>query len=599
MNLEMSDAARDLLERERWVIADLRALLGRLDADETHIQELKTALEDLEGLFMLVVCGEYNAGKSTFLNALLGEKIMPQGVTPTTDQVTIVSYGETDKEALERGFIMRRETPSELLKTLALVDTPGTNAVIQEHQELTEKFIPRADLVLFVTSSDRPFTETEKGFLELISSWGKKIVIIVNKIDIFDEDDELQRVLDFVQEHARKTLGVTPQVFGLKAKQALQAKLKNEPHMLRDSGLLEVERFVEASLAGNQRIQLKFKSPLGVAQHVADTYQGVLEERLKLLEGDKRTLGEVDRQLVQFEKDMKREFDGYIAKVKTVLLEVERRGEIFFDDTVRIGRIVDLMGGHKVRGEFEREVVRGADREVERAVNEMVDWFIERNLQLWEDVMAFIKDRRQASEERVIGDVGGRFQYNRDELIKMLSRTANDVMERYDENRESARLADSLRSGVLQTGLIQVGGLGLGAAVVATLSGLMFDVTGILMGLTVAGLGFLVLPRRRRLAKRELHVKMQELRDGLEDNLSHHFNDELDRSTSKLNASIGSYTRFVRSELGRLEALQNELAEQRQDLHKLAVDIERLLVEQPTEESSKASEASVEQPQAN
>lgn len=581
MNLEMSDAARDLLERERWVIADLRALLGRLDADESHIQELKTALEDLEGLFMLVVCGEYNAGKSTFLNALLGEKIMPQGVTPTTDRVTIVSYGETDKEELERGFIMRRETPSELLRALALVDTPGTNAVIQEHQELTEKFVPRADLVLFVTSSDRPFSETEKSFLELISSWGKKIVLIVNKIDIFDDPDELQSVLDFVQEHARKTLGVTPQVFGLKAKQALQAKLDSDQHSLKDSGLLEVERFVEASLAGNQRIQLKFKSPLGVAQHVADTYKNVLAERLSLLEGDKRTLGEVDRQIVQFEKDMKREFDAYIAKVKTVLLEVERRGEVFFDDVVRIGRVMDLVQGNKIRAEFEKQVIRGADNDVERAVNEMVDWFIERNLQLWEDVMAFINSRRQAAQDRVIGEVGGRFQYNRDELIRMLSRTANDVMEQYDESRESARLADSLRSGVLQTGLIQAGGLGLGAALVAFLSGVMFDLSGILMGITVAGLGFLVLPRRRRLAKQELHTQMQTLRDDLESNLSSHFVDELDRSTSKLNASIGSYTRFVRSELGRLESLQNELADTEQDLRKLEVDIEKLMVEAP------------------
>ena len=163
----------------------------------------------------------------------------------------------------------------------------------------------------------------------------------------------------------------------------------------------------------------------------------------------------------------------------------------------------------------------------------------------------------------------------------MLSRTANDVMEQYDESRESARLADSLRSGVLQTGLIQAGGLGLGAALVAFLSGVMFDLSGILMGITVAGLGFLVLPRRRRLAKQELHTQMQTLRDDLESNLSSHFVDELDRSTSKLNASIGSYTRFVRSELGRLESLQNELADTEQDLRKLEVDIEKLMVEAP------------------
>ncbi len=201
----------------------------------------------------------------------------------------------------------------------------------------------------------------------------------------------------------------------------------------------------------------------------------------------------------------------------------------------------------------------GPDKEIDRAVAEMVDWFIGRNLQLWEDVMAFVQERRQASDERVIGEVGGRFQYDRDALIRGLSQSAETVMTSYNEDAEARRLADAMQSSALQTGLIQVGGLGLGAAMVAFLSGAALDATGILAGLTVAGLGFLVLPNRRRAAKRNLHEEMQRLRDGLSESLNGQFERELDRSAEKLNAAISPYTRFVKSEVGRLETLQNEL----------------------------------------
>ena len=62
-------------------------------------------------------------------------------------------------------------------------DTPGTNAIHREHERLTREFVPRSDLVLFVTSADRPFTESERGFLQGIRDWGKKIVVVVNKMD--------------------------------------------------------------------------------------------------------------------------------------------------------------------------------------------------------------------------------------------------------------------------------------------------------------------------------------------------------------------------------------------------------------------------------
>ena len=558
----MSEAARALLDRERLVITDLRALLGRLDARAEDQAELKTALSDLGGLFLLVVCGEYNAGKSTFLNALLGEKVMLEGVTPTTDRITIVTYGDVRRDTEEGDLILRRETPAEILRDLAFVDTPGTNAVIKRHQELTERFVPRADLVLFVTSADRPFTESERQFLELIRSWGKKVVVVVNKIDILDEA-ERQKVLAFVQEHAAETLketvGGAPQVFGVAARNAFKARAAGDEAALEKSGLPELERFISTTIAGETRLQLKLGTPLGVAQRLAERYGSVIQGELGLLTGDRRTLEEVERQVTQFKKDMRREFESYLSRVKTVLLEVERRGDVFFDDTVRLTKILQLIDNERMREAFRARVIRGADKEIDRAVAEMVDWFIGRNLQLWEDVMAFVQERRQASDERVIGEVGGRFQYDRDALIRGLSQSAETVMTSYNEDAESRRLADAMQSSALQTGLIQVGGLGLGAAMVAFLSGAALDATGILAGLTVAGLGFLVLPNRRRSAKRNLHEEMQRLRDGLAESLNGQFERELDRSAEKLNAAISPYTRFVKSEVGRLETLQSEL----------------------------------------
>ena len=559
MNVEMSREARDLVSREREAIADLRALFGRLDAEGEDLEALKNAQLDLEGIFMLVVSGEYNSGKSSLLNALLGETVLPEGVTPTTDRITIVTYGDEPSEVEESGWIVRRTFPSDLLRDLALVDTPGTNAIVARHQELTERFVPRADMVLFVTSADRPFTESERRFLELISGWGKKITIIVNKIDILETSEERQKVLDFVREHARETLQVTPQVFGLSARKAARARREQNDAGLAGTGLPELEAYIESTLYGGERLRTKLASPLGVAEHLARKYSGLLEAQAGLLSEDRRTLEEIERQRSQYEKDMKREYAGYLSRIKTVLVEVERRGDVFFDETIRFGNVLTLMNSEKVKRQFEERVIRGADAEIDKAVGETVDWFLQRNLQLWEDIMDFVNERRKAGEDRVIGEVGGRFQYDRESLLRSLRERAQSVLEGYDERLEAERLANNLQAAVVQSGLLQVGGLGLGAAVVAFLSGAALDITGIALGITIAGLGVLVLPRRRARAKKDLHEKMQELRDGLEESLSNQLERELERADEKLATALQPYTRFVRSEIERMDELKSDL----------------------------------------
>ncbi len=111
-----------------------------------------------------MIAGEFNSGKSSFINALLGERVLPEGVTPTTDRINVLRHGPEITEQLREAYLLERTHPAEVLREINIVDTPGTNAIIRRHEELTRDFVPRSDLVLFVTSADRPFTESERDF---------------------------------------------------------------------------------------------------------------------------------------------------------------------------------------------------------------------------------------------------------------------------------------------------------------------------------------------------------------------------------------------------------------------------------------------------
>ncbi|HEY9422434.1 MAG TPA: dynamin family protein, partial [Thermoanaerobaculia bacterium] len=176
----------ELLAENRRLVADLQTVLARFDASADDQATLRRSAQQLDELFLLVVAGEFNAGKSAFINALLGSKVLEEGVTPTTTHVHIIKHGPTvERLPLEEALDVVT-APVELLQDINIVDTPGTNAIHREHEAITREFVPRSDMVLFVTSADRPFTESERAFLQGIRDWGKKIVVVVNKIDILE-----------------------------------------------------------------------------------------------------------------------------------------------------------------------------------------------------------------------------------------------------------------------------------------------------------------------------------------------------------------------------------------------------------------------------
>ena len=145
--------------------------------------------------------------------------------------------------------------------------------------------MPRSDLVLFITSADRPFTESERIFLEQIRDWGKKVVVVVNKVDILKSPEGQVNVRNFVANGVRDTLGIEPPVFMISALLAQRAKA-GEPALWAQSQFEPLESYIHETLDESGRLKLKLANPLGVGAHLIGRYLGVTGKRMALLQGD-------------------------------------------------------------------------------------------------------------------------------------------------------------------------------------------------------------------------------------------------------------------------------------------------------------------------
>ncbi|MCB9125489.1 MAG: dynamin family protein [Caldilinea sp.] len=577
-----------LIRRERSLLEDLRVLLVRLGAPDDDLALLKRSLHQLDELFLLVVVGEFNAGKTAFLNAMLGERLLTEGVLPTTSQIQLLRYGERQAEDVTGDDILVVHLPVEWLREVNLVDTPGTNAIIQRHQEITEHFIPRSDLVLFVTSADRPFSESERLLLSRIREWGKKIVMVVNKIDLIDQPDDREQILAFVRDNGRQLLGVAPEVFPVSARQALQAKTKAHQQgsplgadPLWQQSLFEpLERYILHALDATERLRLKLENPIGVVDNLGQHYSGVIANRRTVLKGDFDAIDAIEAQLEAYEADMRRDFKYHLSHVDNVLYAMAERGDRFFDETMRIGRVFDLVNGEKVRAEFEREVIADTSRDVERQVSDLIDWMVDKDYRQWRDVMEYLNRRSAQHAEQIVGQIGSEFEFNRQNLIASVGREAQRVVDTYDPETESLKLAQQVQNALVQTAAVEVGAIGLGAILVAVLHTTLLDVTGLLSAGALAALGFYVLPYRKNRLKQQLREGINSLRDQLNESITRQFEHELSESMQRMREAVAPYTRFVRVEREKLERVSGEMDAVRTELAALRGAVAKALAPQ-------------------
>jgi len=569
----LTDEQARFLRDEKEALAEIRLALAEIDVPREALATLQEAILQLDELFLVVVVGEFNAGKSALVNALLGERVLPEGATPTTSRVTLVKWGEQAAEQIVDENFAIYTYPLPLLKELNIVDTPGTNAVIRHHERLTDEFVPRSDLVLFTTSADHPMTESERQFLERILAWGKKVVFVLNKADIIEDEAALREVRTFVLKHATMVLGDSPEFFPVSARVAQRALSEPDPEqrgrLRAASGLDDLDQYITATLDDSTRLQLKFSNPLGVADHLIAQAERLNQVQSEDLKEDQQTAAALESTISDYERDLQSELSPRLAEMENILHRLEQRGLDFFDNTLRLTNIQGLIRGDKVRAQFEKQVLADVPQQIEDHVQRLIDWLVQKDLQEWQRVMTYVQRRRALHMEHIVGEGIEPREIRRRELIDTMGRTVQGIVETYDRDREASELAAHVETAVAQTALLEAGAVGLGTLVTAAVLSSSLDVTGILAAGTLAILGFFVIPYKRKQAKDNFKVKMISLRTKLLDTLTTQFTDEAQSAVARLKDGVTPYTRYVRAEGERVEKSETMLAKLRQRLSEL------------------------------
>jgi small GTP-binding protein len=568
---------------ERQWLARLQRTLDRFDVSADDKSALERSVAQLDRLFLLVVIGEFNAGKSAFINALVGSPVLQEGVTPTTTRLQLLQYGKTPERIVDQSGADVVYAPVPLLEDLIIVDTPGTNAIFREHERLTTEFVPQADLVLALTSADRPFTESERAFLEELRGWGKKLVLVINKIDLLDTAEDREQVRQFVTENARALLGTEPEVFPISARHALRRKMDEgrdtRPALTAETVpgdcFADLERYIGQTLDQRERLRLKLLNPIGIASRLIRKTRDVITTRAAVLQQDLQTIDDIERQSAVYRADISRQFDARLAEIDNILQQFENRGVAFFDETLRIGRIPDLLNKARIQHAFERQVVADVPQRIERQVQDVIDWMVASQIRQWQIVTDHVNRRVRAHDERLIGGATGGFQYDRQKLIDTVGRAANEALDSYDRTREAAAMADSVRNAVAGAALAQVGAVSLGAAVATLATTTAADVAGIVAAGTIAVLGMFVIPSKRAHAKSQLRTRIETMRAELMTNLRAQFEREVDKSVRGVMDAVAPYTRFVRAEHEKLTSLEQEIAAIGAALSRIRIELER------------------------
>lgn len=309
----------------------IRAALLLIDekAEAACYQRCRDFLTRLaEDRFTLAVVGQYNRGKSSLMNAILGLDRLPVGVVPLTSVITKVSYGNPERVRIEfvdsplrgevpleelRGYVTEAgnpgnkkriaaaelQLPSEFLRRgLFFVDTPGVGSAIAENTATTERFLPEADAVIFVTSFDSPLSREELEFLEKVREHVRKVFFVVNKRDLVAPEQHPQ-VLAFIRSRLEHELGLhEPRLFPVSALIGLQAKLAGSAQRLAESGLPPLEESLIQFLTTEKTREFLVRN----CDRVLSLIAGHGPEATKGVQGD--SLGDLIERLTRLREEL-------------------------------------------------------------------------------------------------------------------------------------------------------------------------------------------------------------------------------------------------------------------------------------------------------
>lgn len=587
-------------------------VLGRVDGlPDAEMEQVRDALFHANHPFLMVMVGPFSSGKSSIINAMLGEAVMEVGPVPTTDRIAILRYG-ADVQRSRSGEIETVFYPSPLLRNLSLVDTPGLESVFRTHEEVTRRFLHRSDVVLLVMIATQVLTASNLEYLQELKAYGKRVIMVVNQIDLLEPADRVS-VHEFVLEQSRIHLGVDPVVWLVSAKQALAAQRETPRDEIAwdESGFAEIEAYIDERLSDVERVRQKLETPVQIAQNVTKSALELAREQQAALDEHRKTVDNINAQIEQGRREQRRRVDDALAAIENTWNETAARGsgaigEMFhlsrgiglfvggFGEIFRISWLLSRFRG-RTRAEtaFDAHKVRETLLQIPSITDKLGPNLEGRDLEDLDGLVDYTRGAVKALpanlSDKVIGRIQTPLRYERS-FLRDVKSPLEDIL-REAERFETGHLDRTLRNTLLILGWWELLSACLILSVmVGAVSSIRPDATGILLafalGIGVIVLGLMLVPIRGWFLRKNYEQRLRGHRDDYLETLHHATDGLIAHGVQLRRDATAPFTRLIESQGELLEELRRDLAGQQQQF----VQIQAGLAELTPKRSPKRTE---------
>ena len=480
-------AARNDLAQVLSALQGLAEQCGELEAAKVT----QDTLAALHGPFRFVILGEVKSGKSSFVNALLGADVCRVAPEPCTDSIqeTVFSEDEGIEVIGPNRKRVKRRIP--LLKTIAIVDTPGTNSVIRDHESITREYIPQSDLVVFVLPARNPHTQSAWDFLKYVhEEWERKVIFVLQQMDL--EMEHLPAQVRSVHDYAVKGGIANPVIFPTSAKWEQQGSAER-------SGMAEVRRFIRRRITGGQHVVRKLQGHASIARKVLGELGAKLDLARRKLEEDRAFREKVQARLGHGHERSLKEVDDLLERLGDAYDAITADFKEQFRKGMEIWPVLrrSLPGGSSNRewlADLGTRFEKALDQRVNRVSQEEAGRFMDSIKRL---ILELLEDtKRGASPNETAGSIGN-IELQRQDILRGIETQLEDLA------KDQEPLRQGLSESSLHVGQAIVGGgllTGIGAAIAAATKLAIFDITGgVLAGIGLLVAGFAMLWRRGRI----------------------------------------------------------------------------------------------------
>ncbi len=537
-------------------LAELADLARASKAENDTVATITSLGQQLNEPFLFVVAGEVKAGKSSLLNALFGQEFCRVDVLPATDRIYLFKYGEAAEDVDINPHFAELHRPIEFLRDFNIVDTPGTNSIIAEHQEITERFVPLADLILFVFSVTNPWGASAWEFMAFIQQkWLKKVAFVVQQADL-RSPAELERIESHLRQTSLQKLGVECPVFSVSAKLALESRLTGDTEKWNSSQLQKLEDYINQSVAGGEMRQEKLTSIRRTAGVVLRDLQQKTTNALVIIEQDFARLTELKTILVQRQEQSQRQIGGFLRTVEQACDKCRVRGEEVLRERLTLMGTFKLMLHKGQSGGWQQDF----QKRVESDLQEAVQREIKRGLDLIEgDLKSLWQSLHESLQRGFTGESADRLQAarlfldQRAEVVRQLDLTLLEQMsDRRIETQLQSLFGETSAWLRVPGAVAAVGGV---ATVIAALTHVaILDVTGTVAAVGAVG-GTIVAVFKRSQILREYAEQMAKKRDALVTALDDQLKHAIALFYQDLAATFAPLEDFCNAEKARFEPL--------------------------------------------